>query len=475
MTTVPLAADAPLTEAQADDLRAALPYVDSWLAYRRWRERVPGVQAAVWFDGALQLSTAHGLADEEAGVPLTTEHLFRIASHSKTFTATAVLQLVERGVLRLDDPAGRWVPRLAEAGSRLADATLRELLEHGAGVIRDGLDGDYWQHGRPFPDEAELLDMLLDRGDKAAPGDGFGYSNLGYSLLGLVIEAATGRSYGEQVTETIVRPLGLTRTGPEWDPSRADEYAAGHSGRHVAQTRVRLDHVDTRAMAAATGFYGTADDLVAYCSAHFDGDDRLLGAHSRRLAQREAWQSDPDDPSSAHYGLGFVVDRVGGHRVVGHSGGYPGHITRSLFDPALGLAVSVMTNAVDGPATALSSGVLRLLDLALEPAPAGLATRASSAGLDPARFTGRFAGEFGIVDVALLGENLVALHPAGPDPVAGADRLRVVGPTELLVARGNGFGAVGETMRYEFDPEGRATLLRGAGGMSMRPVTELAG
>lgn len=477
MTTTPEAPEVPtaLTAPQIADLRAALPYVDGWLAYRRWRERVPGVQAAVWFDDALQLSSAHGLADEEAGAPLTTEHLFRIASHSKTFTATAVLQLVERGALRLDDPVGQHVPRLAEAGSRLADATVRELLEHGAGVIRDGLDGDYWQHGRPFPDEAELIEMLLDRGDKAPAGAGFNYSNLGYSLLGLVVAAVSGRSYGDFVTESIVEPLGLRHTGPEWDESRADEYAAGHSGRHVSQTRVRLAHVDTRAMAAATGFYGTASDLVRYASAHFDGDERLLGEHSKRLAQREAWQSDASQPESAHYGLGFVIDRVGGHRVVGHSGGYPGHITRTLFDPALGLAVSVLTNAVDGPATALSSGVLRLLDLALEPAPPGLATRASSSGVDPARFTGRFAGEFGIVDVALLGQNLVALHPSGADPVDGMDRLRVAGPDELLIARGNGFGAVGETMRYEFDADGRVSRLRGAGGMSMRPVTELEG
>ncbi|WP_235477672.1 MULTISPECIES: serine hydrolase [unclassified Frigoribacterium] len=471
----PSTATPALTAQQVADLRSALPYVDGWLAYRRWRERVPGVQTAVWFDGGLQLSSAHGLADEEARVPLTTEHLFRIASHSKTFTATAVLQLVERGALRLDDPVGTFVPRLAEAGSPLADATVRELLEHGAGVIRDGLDGDYWQHGRPFPDEDELLDMLLDHGDKAPAGSAFNYSNLGYSLLGLVVAAASGRSYGEFVTESIVDRLGLTHTGPEWDDARADEYAAGHSGRHVSQTRVRLDHVDTRAMAAATGFYGTASDLVRYASAHFDGDERLLSEHSKRLAQREAWQSDASQPASAHYGLGFVIDRVGGHRVVGHSGGYPGHITRTLFDPSIGLAVSVLTNAVDGPATSLSSGVLRLLDLAREAAPAGLATRASSSDVDPARFTGRFAGEFGIVDVALLGENLVALHPGASDPVDGLDRLRVTGPREVLIAQGNGFGSVGETMRYEFDGDGRVTLLRGSGGMSMRPVTELDG
>ena len=87
------------------------PYLESWLDHQRRRARVPGVQAAVRVGDRLVLDTALGVADVGTGEPLTTGHLFRIASHSKTFTATAVLRLVEEGRMRLDDPIGRWVPR----------------------------------------------------------------------------------------------------------------------------------------------------------------------------------------------------------------------------------------------------------------------------------------------------------------------------------------------------------------------------
>ena len=117
-----------------DSLREALAYVDAWLDYRVWKLRTPGAQVAVWFDGKLQFSKAYGLSNLDTGEALTTSHLFRIASHSKTFTATAIMQLVEAGKLRLDDTAGSWIPVLAEAGSPLAEATVRELVSQSAGV-----------------------------------------------------------------------------------------------------------------------------------------------------------------------------------------------------------------------------------------------------------------------------------------------------------------------------------------------------
>ena len=136
--------------------RQALAYFDRWLAFRQHYLRVPGVQAAVLIGDTVELSTAHGLADVERAVPMTTEHLFRIASHSKTFTSTAVLQLVEQGRLRLDDTAGSWVPYLAEQHSPLADVTVRELLSHAGRVYRDSRDGDFWQLRRRFPDRGQL-------------------------------------------------------------------------------------------------------------------------------------------------------------------------------------------------------------------------------------------------------------------------------------------------------------------------------
>ncbi len=232
---------------------SVLPYVREWIAYKVWQLRLPGVQVAVGFEGEELFSEAWGYADVEAGRRLTTTDRFRIASHSKTFTATALLQLADDGRLRLDDTVGTFVPALVEAGSPIADATVRELMEMGGGVVRDGADGDHWALAHPFPDADQLVAMVVAGGAKVPVGSAFNYTNLGYGLLGLVIEAVTGTSYAEHVRTAIVEPLGLTGTGPEYDPAHEDAFVVGYTGLHTARTRQRVPHVTTGALAAATG------------------------------------------------------------------------------------------------------------------------------------------------------------------------------------------------------------------------------
>ncbi len=222
-------------------LQPALAYAEDWIAYRAFQLRVPGVQYAVLFDGEVQLSGAVGLADVEAGVPLTRSHLFRVASHSKTFTATAVLQLVEAGKLTLDTPLGDVVGELA--GEPVGSVAVRELLEHGGGVIRDSVDGDFWQLTRPFPDEGELLALARTDGTKVEPNTRFAYSNIGYSLLGLVVARVTGESYNDYVRREIVGRLGLADTDPEL-AARAQRRLRDrlHGLRHLARTPADRPH-----------------------------------------------------------------------------------------------------------------------------------------------------------------------------------------------------------------------------------------
>lgn len=425
--------------------RAAAPYLESWLDLQRSRSRTPGVQAAIRVGGEVVLSTALGTADVSTGEPLTEEHLFRIASHSKTFTATAVLQLVEAGLLRLDDPVAQWVPQLQ--GTDLAAVTVRELLGHQGGVVRDGGNGastDFWQLRGPFPDEAALLASAV-----AVYGrnEMFKYSNVAYSLLGMVVAAASGRPYATYVTAEICERLGLRDTSPEHDPARAAGYAAGHTGLLDDQdSREVIPHVDTRAMAAATGFSSTALDLTAYGAAHCAGSDVLLREDSKRLMQRQESVVMVDGEEVGRYGLGLDLRRLGERELVGHSGGYPGHITRTWVDPRAQVVVSVLTNAVDGPADSLARGLLSLLDLAL----AGPADRDGTgpAGPDLDRFTGRFANLWSITDVAQLGGRLLLLRPTDPDPREHAQELDVVDPSTLRLTPRAGFGPVGEDVRY---------------------------
>ena len=466
-----------------DLLREALIYVDTWLDYRLWNLRTPGAQVAVWFGGTLQFSKAYGVANSDTGAPLTTAHLFRIASHSKTFTATAIMQLVEAGKLRLDDTAGSWLPALSEAGSPLAIATVRHLLAHSAGVRRDGVDATYWALNRPFPDEAALLELALREGAVRQPDATFKYTNIGYSLLGLIIGKAAGSTYAEYVQTAIIEKLGLRNTGPELDEARRAEYAGGHSGLSSWTERQVIPHIDTRAMAAATGFYSTAEEMVRFASAHFFGDDRLLGDRSKNEMQRPVWTGlSPKAPQDG-YGYGTTVHHYDGHRMVGHAGGYPGHITRTMWDPHEGLAISVLTNAVDGPAEELAAGILRLLDKARAveqkvPLSSGLVNRAAllppaAAGqeADLSSFTGRFAGLWGVTDVFVLGGKLFAGSPVTPSPIDEPIELAVVDENTLRIMGGSPYGSVGELFRYERDADGTVVSLF-TGGMQAWPIEE---
>lgn len=438
---------------------AAADVAARWMAFRRERLQVPGVQFAVRCEGELVHSSAHGWADVEHGVPLRTDHVFRVASHSKTFTAVAVLALADEGRLRLDDPLAQHVPWVAAADAELGRATLRELLGHAAGVTRDGVDGDFWQLEGEFLD-ADGLRGAVERGGSLVPRSSrFKYSNIGYSLLGLVVEAVTGTSYREHLA-TLTAPLGLSRTTS--DLPAAGDLATGHSAAATGPRRP-LRQPSTADMAAATGFCSTAEDLTAWFTSHVPGRPGPLSEHSRRLALRAEWTADED----VTYGLGFIGQPCGERRLVGHSGGFPGHITKSVVDPADGLAVTVLTNCIDGPAPEFALGAVKLVDLLRrhwsqeEPA------------ADPAPFCGRWANLWGVLDVVRAGNRLLALDPDATDPTSFPTVLDVVDAHTLRVSGAGGFGDYAETWARGWHADGTPTL-RGSSGITMVPLDRFA-
>ncbi|CAA9297338.1 MAG: Beta-lactamase class C-like and penicillin binding proteins (PBPs) superfamily [uncultured Friedmanniella sp.] len=437
---------------------ATLEAVDRWVDFRLWHTRTPGAQVALGVGGVPFFSRAYGYADLEGAVAMTPGHLFRIASHSKTFTATLVLQLVERGRLGLDDALGQHVPALA--GEPIGGVVVRELLEHTAGILRDGRDADYWMATRPFPDTDALLAMAREGGLKTAPGERFAYSNVGYSLLGLVVEAVRGESFADAARHGVTEPLGLADTVADYWRARAGDYAVGHSGLHTGPRRRPLEHVGTGAMAAATGFTSTAADLVTYFGAHVLGDERLLADRTKRLQQRLANAGDPRTDNGSGYGWGMIREKVDDQVFVGHSGGYPGHITKTLVDPASGLTIVVLTNAIDGPATPLARGIAQILAAAAE---AGEEPTPSAHG-----WTGRYANPWGVLDIASVGGRLRTVASTEWAPVEARDEL-VEDGDRLLIEDGVGYGSVGEPVTRT--PGGGLRY----GGMSFQPLPDLPG
>jgi CubicO group peptidase (beta-lactamase class C family) len=372
----------------------------------RFHERggQPAISYGIVRDG--ELVHAAGFGGRSVGGPVPDERtVFRIASMSKSFTASAVLLLRDAGALKLDDPAAQYVPELAGWVNGAADGgplTIRHLLTMTAGFPTDDPWGDR-QQGLP-PDQFRAL---LAGGIRFnwAPGTAFEYSNLGYAILGLVVSAASGLPYDEFIRTRLLTPLEMTRTGFAAQEFPAAELALGY--RRGPQGWEELPWAPYGAFAPMGGVFSCVADLATWSAgfaAAFPPDGalaagphplaaHLLAAHPLAAASRRqmqlpqavtGWRAPdriPGGPPAApsYYGFGLFVDEdpaLG--RVVSHSGGYPGFGSNMRWHPASRLAVIALGNGTYSAMYALAEVVLKALltrvpvaHTALAPAVAG--------------------------------------------------------------------------------------------------------
>jgi len=442
-------------------LAAALDYIPQWIEFQLWLTEQPGVAIAVARRGEILLERAFGLADLGRGIALTPRHRLRVASHSKSFTAAGIMKLRERGKLRLDDPAGKYVRGLHR---KAAETTLSQLLSHSAGIIRDGTDAGQWADRRPFLDEGELR-AALAKAPILEANTRFKYSNHGYGLLGLVIEAVTHEPYRSWIAREIVRAAGLEETLPDMPLGRGVPFARGHSARLSLGRRVVIPGENsTHALAAATGFVSTAADLARWFNSLMPESRRSpISPASRREMIRRQWR-DPHSSLDRQYGLGIVSGKLASWDWFGHSGGFQGYITRTASVPAEGLTVSILTNAGDGLAHPWIDGSIQILErFAKEGAPAR-----SVAG-----WAGRWWGLWGTVDLLPMGRKVLVATPAFLNPLMDASELQITGRDSGRIALASGTASHGERIRRVRDARGRVKEVWLAGG-KLLPEAQVA-
>ncbi len=398
---------------------------------------------AVALRGRIVLEEAFGVADVITGERLTPRHRFRVASHSKSFTAAGIMKLHEQGRLRLDDSAGGFVAGLHPA---IASVTIAQLLSHSGGLVRDGADAGQFMDRRPYLAETELRSDLTAP-PPLEPSMRFKYSNHGYGLLGLIIEKVTGEPYTSWMRREIVAAAGLGETEPDMPAAGAVPFARGHSGRMPLGRRVVVPGDNpSHAVAAAAGFVSTAHDLALFFS-QLDpkSESRLLSPLSRREMVRRLWR-DSESSLERYYGLGLMSGEPGVWEWFGHGGSFQGYITRTAVFPAHALAVSVLTNAVDGPAQPWVDGIAHIL----ETVAAGGAPAAKTRG-----WSGRWWTLWGATDIVAVGESVRTASPALQKPFEDGLEIEITGQDTGRVARGSGLRNIGEAVR----------LVRDAGGL----------
>ena len=310
--------------------------------------RLPSLTIAVGRAGDAVATASAGLADAASGRRAGSGTPYRIGSVTKTFTAALVLLLAERGLLDVEEPVRRYLPA---AGERLGRARLRQLLAHAGGVQREvplptwaTLDG---------PDAGELLAALPGAELVDAPGVRHHYSNLGYAVLGQVVQGVVGSRCEDLVDRELLEPLRLGATTWTEPPDAATGYRVDpyDDGLH------REPVMDLRALGVSGQLWSTAEDLLRWADALSGGAPQTL-PDAVTVAMRTP-QVMVDRAWTQGWGLGLILDRHDDRVLAGHTGSMPGHRSALVFDPATRTAAAALTNATrGGPLVELATATL---------------------------------------------------------------------------------------------------------------------
>jgi serine beta-lactamase-like protein LACTB len=313
--------------------------------------QAPGVSIAVGSTRELRWEGGYGLADLENAVPAKASTVYRLASVSKPLTAVAVMKLVERRRLSLDDTVGKWLPDLPPA---LRPITIRQLLSHQSGIRHYTPEEDDSTRHYPahYDSLREALKIFKNDALAHAPGAKMTYSTYGYTLLGVIIEEASGETYVDFVTTNILKPTRMLHTRPDDVSAIVKSRAAGYAKTKEGVLR-KAGFMDPSYKTPGGGWLSTAGDMVRFGVALQQGE--LLQPDSVKemtTMQRVAG-------ADTFYALGWIVDGWGtpdGPRIPGlvwHGGVQQGVTTMLYMVRQEDTVVAMMTN-LEGEALALT-------------------------------------------------------------------------------------------------------------------------
>jgi CubicO group peptidase (beta-lactamase class C family) len=432
-------------------LSAAIDYIPAWIELQLRASGQPGCVIAIASKDGILLEQAFGIADLSSGEKLTPRHRFRVASHSKSFTAAGVMKLREQGKLKLDDSVGDYVAGL---NSSIARATIGQILSHSAGITRDGRDCGQYDGRRPYLTARELMADLA-RDPIIEPNSRFKYSNHGYALLGLVIEAIASERFAGWIKREIVEAVGLKETTPDMPIPDGAPFARGHSAKLLLGERmIFAGDYSENAIAPAGGFVATASDLCRYFAQLSPSAKKsVLSAPSRREMTRRHWRN-AHTASEEYYGLGIISGALNGWEWFGHGGGLPGYISRTAVLPEQDMTISVLTNVSNGWAGAWVDGSIHILREFSQRGPPTRKVRG---------WTGRWWSQDGPGDLIPLGNKVIVANPQAWNPFLNAAEIEVTSRDKGRVSLDNGYGDHGEAIRLHRNKSGKVVEVHFAG------------
>ena len=308
-------------------------------------------QRVVWAEG-------FGFADPAGGVAATTDTVYRVGSVSKLFTDIAIMRRVETGEVDLDAPITDYLPEFSAGNSSGTPITLRQLMSHRSGLVREPPVGHYFDSTEP---SLTATVASLNETDLVYPPEThIKYSNAGIAVVGLVLETLQREPFANALQREVLEPLGMRSSSfvptPEIEARLAEGIMWTLDGREFAAPAFELG------MAPAGSMYSTVTDLGLFMSALIVGG---TGANGRILASetlQEMWTPQLGDPDQGMaMGIGFILSRLDGHRRVGHNGAIYGFATELAVLPEekLGVAVAISKDVANDVAAGIADAALR--------------------------------------------------------------------------------------------------------------------
>jgi CubicO group peptidase (beta-lactamase class C family) len=334
--------DTVVAQASADVATAALG-----------RENIPGIQIAIVQGGQIILDQGYGVRDMGTRRPVDSNSLFEIGSITKSFTSAAILQLKERGRLKLSDRLAQYVPEYP----RGKDITIEQLLQMTSGIP---------DHINDVPNSVKIISASRGSLDAALaliknmplnfePGTQSIYSNTNYLLLGTIVARVSHMPYDEYISKNIFAPAHMTHSAFLKDEPSLRNMAVGYASVTAKKLKV-AGQIGYGWSGGAGSIVSTAGDLARWDNAFFSG--HIISTADAKLATTPLYING----KSTTYGLGWSIDAIEGIPVIAHDGGMLGFTSINDIFPTLGLSIVVLTNNGDTPPDNIAKDILAKLD-----------------------------------------------------------------------------------------------------------------
>ena len=428
--------------------------LSAWIESRLAYTGQPGLSIGVVYDQELVWAQGFGYANVEDEVAATPQTIYRIASITKLFTSTALLQLRDAGKLQLDDPITRYLPwfKIQHQYPDAPPITIRHLITHTSGLPREAAF-PYWTTAE-FPTRAQVQEALAEQKTILPTETEWKYSNLAVTLAGEIVAAVSEKDYAEYVQEHILDPLEMKNTYVNTIDAEHSLLAAAYGRRMPDGSREMSPFTDCQGIIPAANMATTVEDLARFAMLQFRDDSaegaQILRGSTLREMHRVHWL----DPNwQQGWGLGFRVSRNNNKTYVGHGGAVRGYRTHIKICPADKTAVIVLTNADDGlPDVYVEKGFQWVAPAILK----GVKSVPERTESDPnwQQYVGKYQSAWTDFQVMVLNGDLVMINPSLQNPIAGLGKLIPVAEHTFLLECDDGSSNKGEHVIFEVDEEG---------------------